>query len=61
MVFPIPRKPKWTTEMSKEEVHDNEKKSFLEWRRKLAEIEDSEQYNITPFEKNLQVWRQLWR
>jgi large subunit GTPase 1 len=61
MVFPIPRKPQWTTKMTKEELHENEKKSFLEWRKKLVEIEESDKFHITPFEKNLNVWRQLWR
>jgi large subunit GTPase 1 len=47
-----------------------EQESFLEWRRNIALREEHEfnkasQSNtprvVTPFEKNLQVWRQLWR
>jgi large subunit GTPase 1 len=59
----IPRKPKWTFKMSAEEVDTNEKKAFLMWRRTVAQIEANSNYTlkITPFEKNLEVWRQLWR
>lgn len=59
----IPRKPKWTFEMTAEEVDANEKKAFLLWRRLVAQIEANSNYTlkITPFEKNLEVWRQLWR
>jgi large subunit GTPase 1 len=59
----IPRKPKWTFSMSAEEVDRNEKNAFMEWRRHIAEFESSssDSMRITPFEKNLEVWRQLWR
>jgi large subunit GTPase 1 len=59
----IPRKPQWTFKMSPEEVDLNERNSFLEWRRKIAEFENdsTEARRITPYEKNLEVWRQLWR
>jgi len=33
----------------------------LKWRRVLAELEQNEHLLLTPFEKNLEVWRQLWR
>lgn len=38
-----------------------EKQAFFEWRRKLNELEKLEHVCLTPFEKNLEVWRQLWR
>ena len=39
-----------------------ERESFLVWRRDLASLEEMEGViTITPFEKNLEVWRQLWR
>lgn len=59
----IPRKPKWSFDMKAEEVDSNEKKAFLMWRRTIAQIEADSNYTlkITPFEKNLEVWRQLWR
>lgn len=34
---------------------------FLNWRRSLAKLEEEEKLVMTPFEKNLEVWRQLWR
>jgi large subunit GTPase 1 len=36
--------------------------AFLQWRRDIATIEENNMtLAITPFEKNLDVWRQLWR
>lgn len=36
--------------------------AFLEWRRGLAQIEEKfYDIQITPYEKNIDVWRQLWR
>eukprot|EP00666_Eupelagonemidae_sp_cell4sb_P002678 gene2678-13817_t len=43
------------------EVDQRERSSFLEWRRALAGIEEREGVLMTPFERNLEVWRQLWR
>lgn len=58
----IPRRPAWTAEMTKEQLLDIENKSFLEWRRDLATLEEvSDDLLLTPFEKNLNIWRQLWR
>ncbi|KAL8483463.1 hypothetical protein ACS0TY_026230 [Phlomoides rotata] len=57
----IPRRPPWNTNMTVEELDDNEKRAFLEWRRNLARLEDNENLVLTPFEKNLDIWRQLWR
>eukprot|EP00983_Pelagomonas_calceolata_P050241 1141866-Pelagomonas_calceolata.AAC.6 len=34
---------------------------FVNWRRGLAKLEEEEKLVLTPFEKNLEVWRQLWR
>ena len=48
--------------MSAEQLDLCERESFLEWRRGLAQLEEgNERLVITPFEKNLQFWRQLWR
>lgn len=38
-----------------------EKESFLEWRRSLAELQEDQGILLTPYEKNLEFWRQLWR
>ena len=61
----IPKRPTWTKEMTPEELDASERMSFLKWRRELASLteaaERSESLVVTPFEKNLEVWRQLWR
>ena len=58
----LPRKPKWTHEMTKEQLVDLENKSFLDWRRAIADAEGvALNVAITPFEKNIDIWRQLWR
>lgn len=48
--------------MTAEEVDRHEKDAFLTWRREIALLEQThETKKVTPFEKNLEVWRQLWR
>jgi len=47
--------------MHPEELDQNERRHFLEWRRALAAVEEDERLTVTPFEKNLEIWRQLWR
>jgi large subunit GTPase 1 len=58
---PIPRRPQWNTQMSAEQLETLEGESFLEWRRGLARWEEQEGFVMTPYEKNLDFWRQLWR
>lgn len=41
--------------------HTQERADFYAWRRELAGLEQDERLVLTPFEKNLEVWRQLWR
>jgi large subunit GTPase 1 len=54
----IPRKPKWNKGMDVEELHDLENKAFVDWRRDLAKIEETYYtISITPFEKNIEVWK----
>ncbi|XP_077300423.1 nucleostemin 3 isoform X2 [Arctopsyche grandis] len=57
----VPRRPKWTREMSADVVQDNERQSFLDWRRDLALLQEKDGLLLTPYEKNLEFWRQLWR
>lgn len=57
----IPKRPKWDRTMTAEQVDRQEKDAFLDWRRGLARAEEGSKDAITPFEKNLEVWRQLWR
>ncbi|GMP91710.1 hypothetical protein CsSME_00042283 [Camellia sinensis var. sinensis] len=57
----VPRRPPWNTKMSVEELDTNERQAFLVWRRSLAILEENQRLVLTPFEKNLDIWRQLWR
>ncbi|KAK4741926.1 hypothetical protein SAY87_025514 [Trapa incisa] len=57
----VPRRPPWSPAMTVEELDVNEKQAFLIWRRSLAKLEENEKLVLTPFEKNLDIWRQLWR
>lgn len=57
----IPRRPPWDASTSPEELDVRERTAFLDWRRDLASLESEEHLVLTPFEKNLEVWRQLWR
>ncbi|KAG9079543.1 hypothetical protein FRC06_007677, partial [Ceratobasidium sp. 370] len=72
-----PRRPKWKYEMSKNEVEKNEEGLFAKWIAQTDEtINNWRQDNIIPlstptstgilpaptyYERNLEVWRQLWR
>ncbi|KAG3195288.1 Large subunit GTPase 1 [Phytophthora cactorum] len=57
----VPRRPQWDKSTTAEELNRLEKESFLEWRRDIAMLEaSSDHLEVTPFEKNLEVWRQLW-
>lgn len=58
----IPRRPLWDKSMTHQEITHNENLAFLEWRRDIATQEQNAvNLAITPFEKNIEVWRQLWR
>jgi large subunit GTPase 1 len=62
----IPRRPKWNESTTKEELDKMERTAFLEWRRTIAELEErmrneDQSVVVTPFEKNIEFWRQLWR
>ncbi|KZZ88732.1 ribosome biogenesis GTPase Lsg1 [Ascosphaera apis ARSEF 7405] len=57
----IPRRPKWDSTTTKQQLDLMERQSFLDWRRGLAELQENQDLLMTPFERNLEVWRQLWR
>jgi len=61
----VPRRPTWNDDTTPEELDQAENESFLEWRRAIALHEEQlvarSNARVTPFEKNLEVWRQLWR
>ena len=53
--------PAWTPSTTPEELHLAERTAFLDWRRHLAHLEEDQGLLMTPFEKNLEIWKQLWR
>jgi len=57
----VPRRPPWDEMTTPQELDRRERESLLEWRRGLAELQESNDLLMTPFERNLEVWRQLWR
>ncbi|XWX00106.1 hypothetical protein V2A60_008123 [Cordyceps javanica] len=57
----VPRRPKWDASTTPQQLDLQERNSFLDWRRGLAELQENNDLLMTPFERNLEVWRQLWR
>ncbi|KAH8725969.1 P-loop containing nucleoside triphosphate hydrolase protein [Phaeosphaeriaceae sp. PMI808] len=57
----VPRRPKWNEQTTPQELDTLEKEALLLWRRGLAEIQENNDLLMTPFERNVEVWRQLWR
>ncbi|KAL8855156.1 MAG: hypothetical protein Q9221_000062 [Calogaya cf. arnoldii] len=57
----VPRRPQWDENTSAQDLDKRERASLLDWRRGLAELQDDEDLLMTPFERNIEVWRQLWR
>uniref|UniRef100_W5KLP4 Large subunit GTPase 1 homolog n=1 Tax=Astyanax mexicanus TaxID=7994 RepID=W5KLP4_ASTMX len=57
----IPRRPPWDESTSPEVLQQTERDTFLTWRRDLARLEEEQKLILTPFERNLDFWRQLWR
>ncbi|EKG15799.1 GTP-binding domain HSR1-related protein [Macrophomina phaseolina MS6] len=57
----VPRRPPWNEHTTPRELDERERESLLQWRRGLAELQESNDLLMTPFERNIEVWRQLWR
>ncbi|KAH7885952.1 hypothetical protein F5I97DRAFT_1936902 [Phlebopus sp. FC_14] len=57
----VPRRPPWTKAITTTQLDRQEKDAFLKWRRGLAVLQEQEKFLLTPFERNIEVWRQLWR
>lgn len=57
----IPRRPKWDKNTTAEALQTMENENFLEWRRGLAALQEEDGMLMTPYERNLDFWRQLWR
>lgn len=60
LVVEIPKRPDWKG-LTPEQLHLRENHVFLEWRRSLAYMVEEEGILLTPFEKNIEMWKQLWR
>ncbi|KAF9923087.1 Guanine nucleotide-binding-like protein 1 [Linnemannia zychae] len=58
-VIGFPTRPKWDYTMTKDEVNKNEKRMFDEWMDSIYDKYPAEE--LSYFEHNLDVWRQLWR
>ena len=57
----VPRRPPWDEATTPQALDQKERASLLDWRRGLAELQENDDLLMTPFERNLEVWRQLWR
>ncbi|CAH0694305.1 unnamed protein product [Spodoptera exigua] len=57
----VPRRPPWHPGISAEDQLNREREVFLEWRRHLNELQASLGAAVTPYERNLELWKQLWR
>lgn len=57
----MPRRPAWDSSTTAAELHAAERQVFSQWRRQLAALEEDERVQLSPFERNLEIWRQLWR
>ncbi|KAG0270407.1 hypothetical protein DFQ27_007559 [Actinomortierella ambigua] len=57
----VPRRPGWDATTTAYDLQKRERESFLDWRRELAMLAERESLLLTPFERNIEVWRQLWR
>lgn len=57
----VPRRPPWKPEITAEEQKDRERESFLDWRRHLNELQAELGAALTPYERNIEFWKQLWR
>jgi len=60
-VMSIPRRPQWKEGMAPEELTVLEAEAFMDWRRGLATLAQEMGLYLTPYERNLDFWRQLWR
>ncbi|KAI6241251.1 Large subunit GTPase 1-like protein [Aphelenchoides fujianensis] len=57
----IPRRPPRDSYSNAEELEAAENRMFIEWKRDLAQLAEGDGVVLTPFERNLELWRQLWR
>src|SRR5262245_38966895 len=50
----VPRRPPWDEKTTPQQLDAREKESLLQWRRGLAELQESNDLLMTPFERNLE-------
>jgi ribosome biogenesis GTPase A len=55
----FPTRPQWDSTMTKEQVENQEELYFEKWLQDVKNRYSNE--NLSFFEENLEVWRQLWR
>ncbi|KAI7901867.1 uncharacterized protein BX663DRAFT_512668 [Cokeromyces recurvatus] len=55
----FPKRPAWNYDMTKEEIDKQEQDYFNNWLKATEEKYDGKE--LSWFERNLEVWRQLWR
>ncbi|KAJ2710362.1 hypothetical protein H4R19_003783 [Coemansia spiralis] len=55
----IPVRPEWRRGESKAAVEAREEAYFAQWLSRIQELRDED--SVSLYEKNLEVWRQLWR
>lgn len=60
-IIRVPRRPDWRKMSSGADLRKAENIAFLDWRKQLATIENQDNFILTPFERNIEMWRQLWR
>jgi large subunit GTPase 1 len=60
-IIRVPRRPDWRKMKSAIDLKKAENAAFLNWRKQLATIENQDSFTLTPFERNIEMWRQLWR
>ncbi|KAI8323680.1 P-loop containing nucleoside triphosphate hydrolase protein [Martensiomyces pterosporus] len=55
----IPVRPLWSYRQSREQLEKREEEYFAQWLKEIKELQDMD--SVSLYEKNLEVWRQLWR
>uniref|UniRef100_A0A182MQP6 Guanine nucleotide-binding protein-like 1 n=1 Tax=Anopheles culicifacies TaxID=139723 RepID=A0A182MQP6_9DIPT len=59
--YDFPTRPKWSYEMSKEQLDGNENRYFFKYVTKLEKDHYDDMKSLSFCELNLETWRQLWR
>ncbi|KNH07477.1 GTP-binding protein [Perkinsela sp. CCAP 1560/4] len=56
-----PQRPDWDYEETSQVILSREAESFSKWRGAMREIEQNSSPSFCLYEKNIELWRQLWR